>query len=152
MIALLLAGLAEATTYARPLTVDDLAERSDHALAGRVLSVEGVLRGGRIWTLARVDADSGPDMDVWALGGCIPGQDLCMTVAGSPRPEPGTRVFLFLERGRVTGMAQGFFVLDGGTGVRDLSGIVFADGGSAPTRVSLTELEAAAARVRSAKQ
>jgi hypothetical protein len=49
-------------------------------------------------------------------------------------------------------MAQGFFVLDAGTGVRDLSGIVFSDGGTAPARVSLTELEAAAARVRAAKQ
>jgi len=152
MITLLIAGLAQATTFARPLTVADLTERSDYALSGRVLSTEGVMRGGKIWTLARVDADEGPDMDVWVMGGCMAGQDLCMTVAGSPKPEPGTSVFLFLDRGRVTGMAQGYFVLDGNVAERDLSGIVFADGTTGDARVALAELRAAAQQVASKKK
>jgi hypothetical protein len=145
--ALFLVGSAHATTFTSALGLQDLAARSDHAVQGRVVSLEPVLRGERIWTLARVDVAEGPDVDVWVLGGCLPERDLCMTVAGSPRPEVGERVFTFLSEGRVTGLAQGWFVLHGDDGVRDLSGLVFADGRAPVSSVRITELQEAARAV-----
>jgi hypothetical protein len=146
--ALLLAAVAHATTFSQALTLPELAERSDHALSGTIVSVEGVLRAGKIWTLARVRADEGPDTDVWVMGGCMPERDLCMTVAGSPQPQQGEKVFVFLSEGRLTGLSQGFFRVDGGRGVRDLSGLTFLDGAQPPTSLTIDELRAAAATVK----
>jgi hypothetical protein len=141
---LLLLGTAHATTFTSALGLADLAARSDQAVQGRVVSLEPVLRAERIWTLARVDVAGGPDVDVWVLGGCLPERDLCMTVAGSPRPEVGERVFTFVSEGRVTGLAQGWFVLHGEDAVRDLSGLVFADGRAPVASVRVAELLEAA--------
>ncbi len=143
-----LAGLAQATTFTTPLSLDDLAVRSDRAVHGRVVSVEGVVRAEQIWTLARIHPETGPDVDTWVLGGCLAERDLCMTVAGSPRPAVGEHVFVFLRETRVTGLSQGWFVMHGESGIRDLSGIVFADGRSAPVSVELDALRAAATTIQ----
>ncbi len=145
---LIFAAAAQATTFSQALTLPELAERSDHALTGTIVSVEGVLRGGKIWTLARVKADEGPDTDVWVLGGCMPEKDLCMTVAGSPQPQQGEKVFVFLSEGRVTGLSQGFFRVDGARGTRDLSGITFLDGAQPSASLTLDELRVAAAGIK----
>ena len=142
-----LASLAQATTFASPLSLEDLATRSDQAVHGRVVSVEGVMRAEQIWTLARIHPETGADVDAWVLGGCLAERDLCMTVAGSPRPAVGENVFVFLREARVTGLSQGWFVLHGDAGIRDLSGIVFADGKSAPVSVDLDALNEAAATI-----
>ncbi len=152
MIAALFASTAFATTFARPSELAELAARSDYALAGKVVSTEGVIRSGRIWTLARIDADDdGPDMDVWTLGGCVPEQNLCMTVAGSPEPKTGDDVVVFLTEGRVTGLAQGWFRVRDGVGVRDLSGLTFADGAAPPARIDVSELRGAIVAARAPK-
>lgn len=145
---LLFVAAAQATTFSQALSLPELADRSDHALSGTIVSVEGVLRGSKIWTLARVRADEGPDTDVWVMGGCMPEKDLCMTVAGSPQPQQGERVFVFLSEGRVTGLSQGFFRIDGQVVTRDLSGITFLDGAQPPMRLALDEIRAAAAKVK----
>ena len=145
---LALVHLARATTFASPLSLEDLAARSDQAVSGRVVSVEAVLRAEQVWTLARIHPDSGPDVDAWVMGGCLTERDLCMTVAGSPRPAVGEHVFAFLREARVTGLSQGWFVMHGTAGIRDLSGIVFADGRTAPVSVELDALQAAAATIQ----
>ena len=145
---LLFVAAAQATTFSQALSLPELADRSDHALSGTIVSVEGVLRGSKIWTLARVRADEGPDTDVWMMGGCMPEKDLCMTVAGSPQPQQGERVFVFLSEGRVTGLSQGFFRIDGQVVTRDLSGITFLDGAQPPMRLALDDIRTAAANVK----
>lgn len=149
---LLIAGLARATTFSAPMTLDELAERSDTAVQGRVVAVETSLRDGRIWTRAQIHPDTGADVDALMLGGCLAEKDLCMTVAGAPVPQVGDRVHAFLKEGRVTGMSQGWFEVFGEDAVRDTSGLVFANGAAAPARLPLQDVVRASERLNSPRR
>ncbi len=149
---LLMAGLARATTFSAPMTLDDLAERSDIAVQGRVVEVVATLQDGRIWTRAKIHPDTGGDVEALVLGGCLPDKDLCMTVAGAPVPQVGERVYAFLKEGRVTGMSQGWFEVLGEDAVRDTNGLVFANGAAAPTRFPLQDVVRASERINAARR
>lgn len=138
----LLASIGLATTLQRPLAIEELAARSDAAVLGEVIAADVQAKQGRLWTKLLIDAEDGGHTVAWVPGGCLDG--VCMDVLGAPKAGVGDRVFVFLSDGRVTGLAQGLFLVSGEEGVRELGGLTFREEADAPTRVPLAELREAA--------
>lgn len=117
--ALLAVGAASATTMIA-LSVDELAQRSDQVVKGRVVATEprSSEDGRRITTVVTLQVDEtwkgtpADEVRILALGGTLDG--ISQVVTGAARFEEGEEVVVFLRRLRteeplseVVGMAQG---------------------------------------------
>lgn len=136
---LILAAVAQATIAAQALDPAGLAALSDGVAFGDVTEVRTLMEDERIWTVATVEAlDRGGATEVWIPGGCI--EDLCLTVAGTPKVRVGERVFVFLRKNEPTSWAQGLFHVTGDVATRDTRGMSTRDGTTPTASFSLTEL------------
>jgi hypothetical protein len=131
----------------RALDPAALAVFSDATAFGDVREVHTVWEKGLIWTVATLDlVDEDATADVWIPGGCIGA--VCLTIPGAPLVDEGERVFVFLREQQPTGLAQGLFHVDGGEAVRDMEGVVFANGDHARMAYDVEELERVEGTVR----
>jgi len=130
---LLAAGAAYATTMLA-LSVDELAQRSDRVVMGRVVATEprSSEDGRRITTVVTLQVEetwkgtAAEEVRILALGGTIEG--ISQVVTGAARFEEGEEVVVFLRRLRteeplseVVGMAQGKLSVE-----RDREGVLVA--------------------------
>jgi hypothetical protein len=132
-----IAALPAVASVAVPASVEDLARASDVVVRGHVSSTASEWRGGRIFTFAEIETAS-----VWR--GSAPSRTRVLTpggavgrigqrVDGAAAFAAGEDVVVFLTRAeadafRVTGMAQGKFLLSGGVARPDLGHTTFVQG------------------------
>ncbi len=114
MFALILA--ASAAIMERPLTLDELAARSDRLVVGEIVATQVVESAGALVTVAQLQSESGERVQVRSIGGCTP--DICYTVAGAPTLVVGDSVAVFLTGDRIVGFSQGLFHVVGADGIR----------------------------------
>jgi hypothetical protein len=170
--AILLFPVLALAAVAAPVTVEQLARRSDVVLRARVRTLESTWSGDhkRIETRAVLDP-----IDVWR--GAVPGPvvvivpggvvgDLAQSVSGAPAFSPGEEVVVFLEKDalaprrataqfRVSGMAQGKLKIDpgGATATPALENIAFVEKSlpEGERRISVMALSELEQRVKAVK-
>ncbi len=149
-----------AATQANAVSVEEMARQSDLVVRGKVLSTTSRWSEGRIYTYAEVEVASSlrgeapAKITAVSPGGVV--GDVGQRVDGAASFTKGEEVVLFLGKPdggkyRVTGLAQGKFLVDGGEARPDTSRVEFLStqvraGERRAEAMSIGELEA---RVRS---
>ncbi len=141
---LILAAVAQATIAAQALDPAGLAAISDGVAFGDVTELRTLMEDEKIWTIATVTGAKGEaplrggETEVWIPGGCI--EDLCLTIAGTPKVTVGERVFVFLRKNEPTSWSQGLFHVKGNVATRDTRGMSMSDGVAPKASFALSEL------------
>jgi len=123
---LLAVSLSAAAILERPLNLQELTDASDTLVHGEIQSLQPVLMGNRIWTLATLSVLEGTHSETVQFripGGCLNG--LCLTIVGTPQLEEGEEVVVFLNNGQITGFVQGLFRVENGELIQDLENVSF---------------------------
>jgi hypothetical protein len=148
---ILFCSFSSATTVQR-LTLDDLVQKAQSIIHGKVRTVRThwSTDGKIILTTYTIDIEetikgnSAKSLEVTTIGGKI--GDLTLYVSGMPAFDAGESAVVFLERSAgystVVGLSQGKFTVTNGEVSNDVSQLSFPDGrGGVPLKMGLADFK-----------